>query len=151
MATEGRRSIVKYENQKQRALCDALEDLKRLQDLLTNSWSKYYGHLFTKIVGSDTIPFFLLTTESSMMRIYDSKMKLETCYFRIEAVEKSKQQITLSLLRALDSEENETNVIKDIVRLEKTDSQVTINLRSILAVQLLEPALLSRDLYVEKW
>ena len=143
---------MKHENLKQNALWDALEDLKRLQDLLANSWSKYYGHYFTKLVGSDTIPCFLTTTECTLLRLHDLKSNLETSYFRLEEIEKSQQRITLSLLRAFDFEDNETNSTKDIARLEKTDVKVTVDLSSILAVQVLNPVLVGHNFYIEsKW
>ena len=143
---------MEHENSKYDFLCEALEDLKTFQDLLTNSWSKYYGHLLTKIIGSDTIPFFLMTIEGVMLSLNDQMSDLETKYFRIENVEKQSRRITVSLLRAFDIEGNVTNTIKDVVRLEKTNAKVTVDLRCILAAQLLEPDLLCRKSYVEsKW
>lgn len=131
-------------------LYDALFDLKRLQDLLANSWSKYYGHLFSKLVGSDTIPFYLITKECKPFKVINPKTHTETSYFRIEAIEKS--QVTLTLLRAFDLDDNDTNVIQDVMRLEKTEAKLTIDIRSMLAVQLLEPALLGGKFYIEsKW
>ena len=133
-------------------LCEALEDIKTFQDVLTNSWSKYYGHLLIKIIGSDTIPFFLITTEGTMLTLSDAATQIETKYFRIEEIEKQSQTITVSLLRAFDLEDKETNILKDVVRLEKSTAKAIVNLRYITAVQLLEPDLLVRKFYVEsKW
>ena len=133
-------------------LYEALKDIKTFQDVLTNSWSKYYGHLFIKIVGSDTIPFFLITTEGTLLSLSDTATQIETKYFRIEKIEKQSLMITVSLLRAFDIEDKETNTIKDVVRLEKSTAKAFIDLRYITAVQLLEPDLLVRKFYVEsKW
>lgn len=133
-------------------LYEALEDIKTFQDMLTNSWSKYYGHLLIKIIGSDTIPFFLITTEGTMLSLSDAATQLETKYFRIEKIEKQSLTITVSLLRAFDLEDKETNTIKDVVRLEKSTAKAVVDLRYITAVQLLEPDLLVRKFYVEsKW
>ncbi|MCH7322330.1 hypothetical protein LZ480_10550 [Solibacillus sp. MA9] len=138
------------ENQKQHPLYGALNDLKQLQDLLTNSWSKYYGHFFEKLVGSDTIPFCFTTKECKLYTVVNPKTHTATSFFRLEAIEKSR--VKLTLLRAVDIEEQNTNVIKDVIRLEKTETQMTVDLGSMLAIQLLEPALLSKNTYIEsKW
>ena len=131
-------------------LYDALFDLKRLQDLLANSWSKYYGHLFSKLVGSDTIPFYFITKECKPFTVINPKTHNATSYFRIETIEKS--QVTLTPLRALDLDDKDTNVMQEVMRLEKTEAKLTIDIRSMLAVQLLEPALLGGKFYIEsKW
>ena len=129
---------------------DALFDLKRLQDLLANSWSKYYGHLFSKIVGSDTIPFYFMTKECKPFTVINPKTHTETSYFRIEEIEKS--YVTLTLLRAFDLDDKDTNIMQDVMRLEKTEAKLTLDMRSMVAVQLLEPALLGGKFYIEsKW
>lgn len=46
------------------------------------------------------------------------------------------------MLRAYDYEGNETNSIADVVRLEKTSTEKSIELNSISAIQLLNPDLL---------
>jgi spore coat protein Z len=42
------------------SICEALIELKSLQDFLMNSSTKYFGPLLSKIAGVDTIPFLLL-------------------------------------------------------------------------------------------
>ena len=141
---------MKEENQRHHGLYDALNDLKHLQDLLANSWSKYYGHLFSKLVGSDTIPFYFITKECKPFTVINPKTHTATSYFRIEAIDKS--QVTLTLLRAFDLDDQDTNIMTDMIRLEKTEAQLTVNLHSMLAIQLLEPALLGGKFYIEsKW
>ncbi|HEY4624269.1 MAG TPA: CotY/CotZ family spore coat protein [Solibacillus sp.] len=138
------------ENHKQPVLYGALNDLKQMQDLLANSWSKYYGHFFEKLVGSDTIPFCFTTKECRLYTTINPKKHTATSFFRLEAIEASR--VKLTLLHAVDIEEQHTNVIKDVVRLEKTDTQITLDFSSMLAIQLLEPALLSKKNYIEsKW
>lgn len=141
---------MKNHQQSQSALCEALHDLKQLQDLLAYSWSKYYGYYFKKLVGSDTIPFCMTTKDCKPFTAVNPTLKLETSYFRIEAIANS--QITVTLLRALDQNGHETNALKEIIRLEKTEAQMTIDICFILAVQVLEPSLLSENYFVEsKW
>ncbi|WP_431028580.1 hypothetical protein [Lysinibacillus sp. LZ02] len=143
---------MKNEQRKQSFLCEALEDIKTFQDLLTTSWSKYYGHLLMKIVGSDTIPFCLITTEGTILSLSNATAQIETTYFRLEGIEKQSRHITVSLLRAFDLEDNETNMMKEVVRLEKSLAKATVDLRYITAIQLLDPDLLVRKFYVEsKW
>lgn len=133
-------------------LCEALEDIKNFQDMLTTAWSKYYDHLFIKLLGTDTIPFVLMTTEAKMLRLTDSTEKIDTIYFRIEQIDREQKRLKVSLLRAFDWEDNETTSLKDVVRLEKTTAIANVDLRFISAVQLVVAQLLSREFYVEsKW
>lgn len=133
-------------------LCEALEDIKKFQDMLTTSWSKYYDHLFIKMLGTDTIPFVLMTTEAKMLRLTDSTEKIDTMYFRIEEIDSVQKHLKVSLLRAFDLEDNETTSLKDVVRLEKTTATANVDLCFISAVQLVVTQLLSSEFYVEsKW
>lgn len=138
--------------QKKYSLCEALEELKRLQDMLTNSWSKYYGHLFIKMLGTDTIPFVLITTEATMLRLTDYVEQVDTMYFRIEAIESEEQRIKVTLLRAFDLESNEIHSVREVVRLEKTNATADVDLRWISAIQLVDTRLFGSEFYVEsKW
>ncbi len=131
---------------------EALYDIKALQDIITNFHSKYYGQLLVKIVGSDTIPFFLITHNGAHLRLIDTVKQFETEYFRIEEVDKERCRGTISLLRAYDYEGNETNSIADVVRLERTTTEKSIELGSISAIQLLNPDLLKKKFIIEpKW
>lgn len=132
-------------------LYEALEDIKKFQDALTNTWSKYYDHLLVKLLGTDTIPFVLMTKDSKLLRLTNSKEKVDTVYFRIESIEYQKKQLELTLLRAFDHEEKETTSMRDVVRLEKTAAVATVDLRYISAVQLVTAHYLTQDYYVEKW
>lgn len=141
---------MKDHQQSQHALRQALHDLQQLQHLLAHSWSKYYGHYFKKLVGSDTIPFCMTTKDCKLFTAVNPALNLETSYFRIEAMDDV--QITVTLLRAFDHNGQETNTLKEMIRLEKTEAQMTIDFCFILAVQLLEPSLLSENYFVEsKW
>lgn len=133
-------------------LCEALEDLLKLQDMLTNAWSKYYGHLFIKLLGTDTIPFVLMTSKSTFFRLTDSVEQFETIYFRLESIEQVQKRIHVTLLRAFDVESNETDSLNETVRLEKTMAKASIDLRWISAIQLVDTKLFGREFYVEsKW
>ncbi len=70
-------------------VCEALSDIKALQDVITNFHSKYYGQLLMKIVGSDTIPLFLITNNGAHLRLLDTGKQFETEYFRIDLSIKS--------------------------------------------------------------
>ncbi|WP_107923788.1 CotY/CotZ family spore coat protein [Lysinibacillus parviboronicapiens] len=133
-------------------VCEALSDIKALQDVITNFHSKYYGQLLMKIVGSDTIPLFLITNNGAHLRLLDTGKQFETEYFRIESIDKERCRGTISLLRAYDYEGNETDSNADVVRLERTSTEKSIDLSSISAIQLLNPDLLKRKIIIEpKW
>ena len=133
-------------------LCEALCELKALQDSIIDFHSKYYGQLLLKIVGSDTIPFFLITDNGVRLRIIDIEKKFETEYFRIECIDKERCCGTISLLRPFDIEGNDTNSIADVVRLEKTSTKISIELECLSAIQLLNTDLLKGEIIIEpKW
>lgn len=135
-----------------RILCEALIELKSFQDLLKNSSSKYYGNLLAKIVGSDTIPFFLVTKKGVHLSQVETGGYFETKYFRIESIDSENCRVTISLLRPLDVEGNYAKSIYDVVRLEKTSSLKVIDLSFIGAVQPLDTELLKRKIIIEpKW
>lgn len=134
-----------------RQLYEALEDIKKFQDALTIR-SKYYDCLLIKIVGTDTIPFVLMTTESKLLRLSSSKEKIDTVYFRIEAIDHQQKVLNVTLLRAFDIEGNEVASMKGFVRLEKTTANATINLRYISAIQLVDVHYLTQESFIEeKW
>ena len=56
------------ENCDQGAICEALINLKELQDFIVNNSTPYFGNLLSKIVGADTIPF-LLHTENGLFEL----------------------------------------------------------------------------------
>ena len=133
-------------------ICDALIELKALQDLIIEHHSKYYGKLLVRIVGSDTIPFFLIKNNGVHLRLIDKVKQFETEYFRIESVDSERCCGTISLLRPLDFEGNVTNSPADVVRLEKTSTKKYIELSCISAIQLLNLDLLKRKIIIEpKW
>jgi len=133
-------------------LCDALYELKLLQDLLNNSQTKFFGRLLSKIVGTDTIPFLLITKKGDPLSFSSTEECFETSYFRIESIDKETCCTKISLLRPLDIESNYSNSICDLVRLEKTSICKNVDLSRICAIQLLETKLLTRKIIIEpKW
>lgn len=128
---------------------DALIQLKSIQDTLIDSTSRYFGQLLLQIVGTDTIPFYLITKSNGIFSLWDVTNHFQASVFRIEAVEKEANSATISLLRAVDFEGKDTTSITDIFKLEKTSTQVSINLNNIMAVQLLSPTLLNRKIIIE--
>ncbi|KMY32771.1 hypothetical protein ACZ11_11825 [Lysinibacillus xylanilyticus] len=140
------------ENTKKHFLCEALYDIKTLQDIIKDFHSKYFGQLLMKIVGNDTIPFFLITHDGTHLRLMDTVKQFETEFFRIEAIDREHCRGTVSLLRAYDYEGNDTNLTAEVVRLERTSSEKSIELSGISAIQLLKPDMLKRKFIIEpKW
>ena len=140
------------EKGRKHVICDALCELKALQDLVIEHHSNYYGQLLVKLVGSDTIPFFLIKNNGVHLRLLDKVKQFETEYFRIESVDRERCCGTVSLLRSLDFEGNVTNSLADVVRLEKTSTKKNIELSCISAIQLLNHDLLKRKIIIEpKW
>ena len=133
-------------------LYEALEDIKKIQDILTNTWSKYYDYWFINMLGTDTIPFTLMTTEAKLLCLRDEKEKIETNYFRIEEIDKQSHQMKVTLLKACDIEGSEASSLKDVVKLEKTKATAIVYLHSISAVQLVSTKLFDCEYYIEsKW
>ncbi len=133
-------------------MCDALFELKLLQDLLKNSQTKFFGSLLEKLVGTDTIPFLLVTQKGDLLSLHNAMEGIETKFFRIESVDLENCSATLSLLRPLDMEGDLTNAPCDVVRLEKTSICKVIDVTSICAIQLLEIEMLKRKIIIEpKW
>lgn len=133
-------------------LCEALCEIKELQDLINDVHTKYYGQLLVKLVGTDTIPFFLITKKGVRLSLIDTENQFETEYFRIESIDRERCRGTVSLLRALDFEGHDTNLIADVVRLERTSTKRSIELAFISAVQLVNLDLLKKKTIIEpKW
>lgn len=133
-------------------LCAAIAELKLFQDLLMDCPTKYHGNLLAKVVGCDTIPFFLITETGDLFSEFNIKEKYNTNYFRIESIDKTMCLITISLLKPLDIEGNYTDSISDVFRLEKSNVSKVIDLSQICAIQLLEIELLKRNIIIEpKW
>lgn len=130
-------------------ICDALLELKELQDLISDLTSKYYGQLLLKIIGVDTIPFLLIKINGEHLSLIDMEKQFETKCFRIESIDQERCYGTVSLLRAFDFEGYDTDLIDEVVRLEKTKVKRVIDLKSISAIQLLNPNLLCRKIIIE--
>ncbi|MBU8879956.1 hypothetical protein BGM26_13305 [Bacillus sp. FJAT-29790] len=140
-------------------LCDALFELKSLQDSLMNSSTKYFGKLLRKIVGVDTIPFFLLTKKGLLSHVgTDINHKngkeefFTTNYFRIESIDQEKCRATISLLRPINIHGDPAHSLSDVIRLKKTSACIEIELLNICAIQTLDTELLKRKIIIEpKW
>lgn len=140
------------DKEKKHFLCEALSELKELQDSIIDYHSNYYGQLLLKIVGSDTIPFFLIMDNGVRLRITDTVKHFETEYFRIESIDKERCCGTISLLRPFDVEGNDTKSIADVVKLERTSTKISIELDCLSAIQLLNLDLLKGKIIIEpKW
>ncbi len=146
------------ENNKKRCLCEALIELKSLQDFLTYSSTKYFGKLLPKIVGTDTIPFLLLTKDGLLElkdnaeNHNDEDESFKTTFFRIETIDEEKCSVTLSLLHPLNMEGEASLDLCDVIKLTKTSIIKEIDLKDICAIQTLDTELLKRKIIIEpKW
>lgn len=137
------------ENGCKHCICDALFELKELQDLINDLQSKYYGQLLLKIVGVDTIPFLLIKSNGDHLSLIDIEKQFETKCFRIESIDEVNCCGTISLLRAFDFEGFDTDSIDEVVRLEKTSIIRMIDLKCFSAIQLLNPNLLCEKIIIE--
>ena len=133
-------------------VCEALFELKTLQDLIQESKTKFFGSLLAKIVGTDTIPFLLVTQKGDFLNLQSIMEGISTSYFRIETVDVEDCCATISLLRPLDIEGEQTNSFCDVVKLERTSICKVIDITCICAIQPLDTEMLKRKIIIEpKW
>lgn len=149
--------MVSYNNRDY--ICEALIEIKELQDLLTNSSTKYFGHLLSKIAGVDTIPLLLLKKNGPLshkiIKINETTGKrepFESSYFRLESIDKENYRAWVSILCPLDIKGEPINSVGDVIKLIKTPTIIEVDLTLIFAIQLVDTELLKRKIIVEpKW
>ncbi|MEG9295419.1 CotY/CotZ family spore coat protein [Mangrovibacillus sp. Mu-81] len=137
----------------------ALQELKKLQDFINETHTPYFGKVFSKLVGVDTIPFRLYTEEGELtfngIDHHDPTGKsacFHTSYFRIEDLHMDSGCATFSLLRPLDICGCNPHSCSEILLLKKTDSCVQVDLRCVCAIQFMDIDLLKRKIIIEpKW
>jgi hypothetical protein len=137
----------------------ALKELKKLQDFINETHTPYFGKVFSKLVGVDTIPFLLYTDEGELtfngIDHHDPCGKsacFHTNYFRIEELEMNSGCATISLLRPLDICGENPYSQSEILLLKKTDICVQVDLSCVCAIQLVDIDLLKRKIIIEpKW
>lgn len=147
------------ENCDQRAICEALINLKELQDFIVNNSTPYFGNLLARIVGADTIPFLLHTENGlfELMSFHHNKSHIEkecfvTSFFRIESIDREACCATISLLIPIDIHGDVTNSICDVMILRKTSTCRELDLSCFCAIQALDTDLLKRQIIIEpKW
>lgn len=126
-----------------------------MQDLLTESSSKYFGNKLSDLIGVDTIPFLMYTNNGLFNRIGRDTTNNETFvtnYFRIESIDEESRRATISLLRPFDIHGKNTLSIDDLILLKKTSSQTNIELSQIQAIQPLDIDYIKRKIIIEqKW
>jgi hypothetical protein len=137
-------------------LCEAFHELKSLQDYLASSTTKYFSKLLAKLVGADTIPFFLLTKKGFLSLTgmdWNDNMgkeeKFKTNYFRIESIDEDKCCISVSLLRPFDVYGNDAFSVCEVMKLKKTPACAHVDLSDICGIQLVEIELLKRKIIIE--
>ncbi|MCR2821965.1 CotY/CotZ family spore coat protein [Lederbergia panacisoli] len=135
---------------------NALVELKGLQDLLTESSSKYFGSKLADLVGVDTIPFIMYTHNGLLHRIgrdaiYNNETFV-TNYFRIESIDDESGRANISLLRPFDIHGKNTLSIDELIVLKKTSSSTIIDLSQINGIQPLDTDYIKRKIIIEqKW
>lgn len=136
-------------------ICEALLELKTLQDLLEKSSTKYFGKLLSKLVGVDTLPFFLYTKDGLLLKMGAESSRgsfFTSNYFRIESVDKETCWATISLLQPLDIHGKYAPSPDHVIKLIKTPTCTELDLSCISAVQPLSLDLLKRRIIIEpKW
>ncbi|GIN83972.1 hypothetical protein J6TS2_03580 [Heyndrickxia sporothermodurans] len=140
-------------------ICEALLELKSLQDLLEKSKTKYFGKLLFQLVGVDTIPIFLYTNDGLLNQMgvdIDYKTGKEytftSNYFRIESIDEEKFYASLSILCPLDIHGDVTQHHSEVMKLIKTTTCTEVDLSCIRAIQTLDLDLLKRKIIIEpKW
>jgi hypothetical protein len=142
-----------------KCICDALFELKKLQDYINHSETPYFGKLLSTLVGVDTIPFTLFRKDGPMFLTgCDSKEKgkaefcFTTSYFRLEKLDVDTCCATVSLLRPLDIYGEDVESMCEVTKLIKTSTCVEIDLDCICAIQCVDVDLLKRIIIIEpKW
>ncbi|NQD66953.1 hypothetical protein HP456_13640 [Bacillus haikouensis] len=137
----------------------ALQELKKLQDFINETHTPYFGKVFSKLVGVDTIPFLLYSEDGKLtftgIDHQDSCGKtvyFHTNYFRIEELDMNSDCATISLLRPLDIGGGNPHSFGDTLLLKKTDSCIQVDLSCVCAIQLMDIDLLKRKIIIEpKW
>lgn len=140
-------------------ICEALIELKTLQDLLTNSSTKYFGALLSKIAGIDTIPFLLIKKDGPLSHIVmDINEKtgkqecFESTFFRLESIDTDTCCARISILRPMDIKGEHTNSLCNVMKLVKTSACIEIDLSCICAIQTIDTELMKRKIVIEpKW
>lgn len=140
-------------------ISEVLLEVLSLQNLITNSSTKYSGSLLAKIAGVDTIPLLLLKKDGLLSHLVielnhktGEKECFESNFFRIESIHIERNCVVLSILRPLNIRGEHTNSICSVIKLIRTSTSIEIDLSCICAVQVLDTELLKRKIVIEpKW
>lgn len=122
-------------------LHEPFQELLALQNQLCQQ-SKYYGALLQQRLGTDTIPFVLMTTVGERLSVNGF------CCFRLEVVEES--DIIVQLLQGYSVEDTATASFRELMYLTKTGQMTKLPLQAIAAIQLIDVPL-QTSLWNEKW
>ncbi|MBS4216939.1 hypothetical protein KHA96_01265 [Bacillus sp. FJAT-49711] len=143
-------------NNVKHSICNVLLDLKNMQDLLTESSSKFLSKTLSDLVGVDTIPFIMYTNGDLFKRMGRDKTNNDetfiTSYFRIESIDQENSRTHVSLLRPLNIHGEDTQLMSDLIMLKKTAASTDIDLSQINGIQPLDIDYLKRKIIIEpKW
>ncbi|MBS4192702.1 hypothetical protein KHA94_21405 [Bacillus sp. FJAT-49705] len=138
---------------------DALLEIIKLQNLLSNISTPYLGSLLGRLFKVDTIPFMLFTKKGiynvSSHFINNDSIGQEcftTSFFRVNSFEKGTRCANITLLRPFDINNRPVTDLCEVYRLEKTPFCTEIDLSCICGLQCLDTDLLMRKIIIEpKW
>lgn len=126
---------------KRSVLIQPMRELLVIQNQL-NEQSSYYGALLQTRLGTDTLPFLVMTAEGELLLI-------DNMYcFRIEAI--SEQHVLVLLLQSYSAEHVPTSSLRELCYVTKTERRAKIPLQQIAAIQLLNVPL-QQSIIAEKW
>lgn len=127
--------------------------LKEQQDQLKGLKTDICSSLLAKLLDADTIPVMIqIGSDYFEASGTTNGCSFTTKCFRIEAINKEKRTVTLSLLKPLDVCGDVTACFCDLYRLEKTKTCVMICIDRISGIQCVEMERMINKIVVEpKW
>ncbi|MBM7659716.1 uncharacterized protein YfkK (UPF0435 family) [Bacillus mesophilus] len=144
-------------------LAQVLKKTMNVQEVVFDFMRSYYRNLLPGRMGEDTIPFMLVTDDSSgdyyksVGYFYKPGSKavkvFETNFFRIEDVHDKNGTVTISLLIPIDVDGAIASSLCDVYKLVKTKCCITVCLDHFCGIQFADPRLVNRKLPVvePKW
>lgn len=105
--------------------------------------SNYFGFLLQNRLGTDTIPFALITYSGEPLCVNNKR------FFRLETVDD--KEISLMLLEAYTADNLETTSAKNAVYLVKTEQIVRVSLKVVAGIQLSHLPLQGPNFFESKW
>ncbi|XXM72967.1 CotY/CotZ family spore coat protein [Lysinibacillus sphaericus] len=136
----------------------ALAEVMKLQEFINQASIPYFGKVFSKLVGVDTIPIMVYTEEGTLTFTGVDRdpggeaASFETSYLRMEDLDETGGCARVSLLRPLCICGRHGHSCCDILMLKRTGICVNVDVSCLCAVQFMDINLLKRKIVIEpKW